>query len=165
MRSVSASARILTSPSGSPWTGELGGSILGRHLQFEPRVTEAQQLHSNYSLHAAIDISDGLALDAWRMAAASDCGVVIDLSAIPVSQAAVELAGSTGKSPHDHALGDGEDFELLLAAPPAVAAQIVRDQPLEAGVSWIGEFVAGDGLFQRQGAGPRRRLEPTGFLH
>src|SRR5262245_43153130 len=44
-------------------TGPLGGSIRGKHLDFTPRVREAQQLHSLAELHAMIDISDGLAVD------------------------------------------------------------------------------------------------------
>ena len=47
-------------------TGEFGGSILGHHLDFEPRVREALILNSRYALHAAIDVSDGLSLDVSR---------------------------------------------------------------------------------------------------
>ena len=55
-------------------TGRFGGSILGRHLQIEPRVREALLLHEKYQLHAGIDVSDGLALDTWRLAEASGTG-------------------------------------------------------------------------------------------
>src|SRR5262249_17440773 len=44
-------------------TGPLGGSILGKHLTFTPRVQEALELHARADLHAMIDISDGLAAD------------------------------------------------------------------------------------------------------
>src|SRR5436309_12077407 len=44
-------------------TGPLGGSILGKHLDFTPRVREALQLHAAADLHAMIDVSDGLAAD------------------------------------------------------------------------------------------------------
>ena len=60
-------------------TGQLGGSLLGRHLDFEPRVREALLLKERYDLHAGIDISDGLAIDLARLADASGCGAVIDL--------------------------------------------------------------------------------------
>ena len=79
-------------------TGALGGSILGRHLRVEPRVREALLLHERYELHAGMDISDGLALDASRLAAASGCGVALDLAAIPISADALRLAATTG--PH-----------------------------------------------------------------
>src|SRR5690606_13447043 len=89
-------------------TGALGGSILGRHLRVEPRVREALLLNERYELTAGMDISDGLALDASRLAAASRCGVALRLDSIPISGDAVELAERDGKTPLAHALGDGE---------------------------------------------------------
>src|SRR5438128_8749532 len=54
-------------------TGPLGGSILGKHLTFTPRVREAQQLHLQTDLHALIDISDGLAADVSHICQESGC--------------------------------------------------------------------------------------------
>ncbi len=147
-------------------TGSFGGSILGRHLDVEPRIEEALLLHERYHLHAGMDVSDGLALDLSRLARASGCGAVLDLSAVPVAAAAVELAQQLrdGRSALDHALGDGEDFELLLAVPPDEAERLVREQPLGVPVTCIGEFVVEAGLWQH-GAQGRRPLEPTGYQH
>src|SRR5262245_58501886 len=64
-------------------TGPLGGSILGHHLDFTPRVREAQSLHQQFDLHAMIDISDGFALDLYRVCEASRCGAVIDADKLP----------------------------------------------------------------------------------
>ncbi len=72
-------------------TGSLGGSILGKHLDFEPRVAEALLLAERYELHAGIDVSDGLSLDLSRMAGESGCGAVLDLLQIPVAEAAHAL--------------------------------------------------------------------------
>jgi thiamine-monophosphate kinase len=146
-------------------TGRLGGSILGRHLCVEPRVREALLLHERYELHAGIDISDGLALDASRLAAASGCGVALELDAVPISADAQRLATTTGKQPIEHALGDGEDFELLFAAAPDVAEQILRDQRLGAPLTRIGEFVADKGLWKTEGAAVLTPLPPTGYQH
>jgi thiamine-monophosphate kinase len=146
-------------------TGSLGGSILGRHLAVEPRVREALVLHQAYELHAGMDVSDGLALDASRLAAASGCGVAIELAKIPVSADARRLAASTGRTPLDHALGDGEDFELLFAAPPEVAAAIMRDQPLGIPVTAIGKFVATPGLWEDSGDSVLTELEAVGYEH
>jgi thiamine-monophosphate kinase len=147
-------------------TGRLGGSILGRHLRVEPRVREALLLNERYVLHAGMDISDGLALDASRLADASRCGIALHLDAVPIADGAKRLAESTGSSPIDHALGDGEDFELLLTAAPDVAEKIVREQPL-AGVlvTRVGECVAEPGLWQVDQAGDRRPLAATGYQH
>ncbi len=148
-------------------TGELGGSILGHHLDFEPRVNQAKLLHDNYPLHAGMDISDGLALDVWRLAQASGCGAVVNLESVPISTAARKLASMVHakQSALEHALGDGEDFELLLAAAPSVAQQILRDQPLSGlQLTHIGCFVEEGGLWS-EAAGKRQPLPPTGYLH
>lgn len=146
-------------------TGALGGSLLGRHLAVEPRVREALTLHGAYDLHAAMDISDGLALDASRLADASGCGAALDLASIPVSDAAMRMAASSGRTPWDHALGDGEDFELLLAAPPSEAHRLVRDQPLGVPVTRIGQFIAERGLWYQGKDGTLQPLPATGYEH
>jgi thiamine-monophosphate kinase len=113
-------------------TGAFGGSLLGRHFDFEPRVAEALLLNEQYELHAGIDVSDGLALDLSRVAAESGCGAVVQTGAVPISPDAVRAAHEQpdGRTPLDHALGDGEDFELILAVPPAEAQRLLADQPL-----------------------------------
>ena len=44
-------------------TGALGGSILGRHMTFEPRVNLARELAKKFEIHAMVDLSDGLGRD------------------------------------------------------------------------------------------------------
>ena len=147
-------------------TGELGGSILAKHFDFEPRVEESLLLHERYALHAGMDVSDGLSLDLSRLCAASGCGAVLDLAAVPIAAAARELAVSRadGMTPLDHALSDGEDFELLLAMPPDEARRVIAEQPLAIPVTIIGEFVDQAGLWQRQ-SGRLVPLPARGFLH
>ncbi|MFT3788633.1 MAG: thiamine-phosphate kinase [Tepidisphaeraceae bacterium] len=94
-------------------TGPLGGSILGRHLTFEPRVKRARGLATHFDLHAMLDLSDGLSRDLPRLCAASGVGATIDASCVPIHSDARHLAGD----PLDHALHDGEDYELLFACP------------------------------------------------
>jgi thiamine-monophosphate kinase len=98
-------------------TGSLGGSILGRHHRFTPRLDEGRWLAGRPDVHAAIDVSDGLGKD-LRALVPSGTRVVIDPRAIPVSAAARRLAARTGRHPLDCALNDGEDFELLFAVAP-----------------------------------------------
>jgi len=95
-------------------SGPLGGSLAsGRHLTFEPRLDIAAVLASRRGeVRAAMDLSDGLGIDADRMARAS--GVVIEIEA-----GAIPLAASSepGLSWLD-ACRDGEDYELLVALAP-----------------------------------------------
>ena len=147
-------------------TGQLGGSLLGHHLEFEPRVQEALHLRANYRIHAALDISDGLSLDLQRMLQQSGVGAIVDVEHLPVSLAAVARAKSEGqKSPLEHALGDGEDFELLLAVPPDHARQLIDQHPLKCGLTDIGEITKSLGLHQRNATGPITPLPVTGYQH
>ena len=89
-------------------TGKLGGSITGKHLSFTPRQAESQWLVHHAKPSAMMDLSDGLAKDLPRLAKASRCGFQLDSNSIPKTR------GCT----LDQALGDGEDFELLLTLSP-----------------------------------------------
>ena len=86
-------------------TGQLGGSIRGKHLDFTPRLAQADWLTSHFKPSAMMDLSDGLAKDLPRLAKASDCGFQIKHDTLPCS------ANCTS----DQAIGDGEDYELLFA--------------------------------------------------
>jgi thiamine-monophosphate kinase len=145
-------------------TGEFGGSLLGRHFDFTPRVAEALLLHERYDVRAGLDCSDGLARDAAHLAEESGCGLALRLADVPVSASAAERAATSGRSPLDHALGDGEDFELILAVAPDDARRLLADQPLETPLTCMGEFVAQPGLWQWQGD-KLLPLAPTGWEH
>lgn len=147
-------------------TGSFGGSLLGRHFVFTPRVREALALNASYRLHAGIDVSDGLSLDLSRLAQASGCGAVVDLGAVPIHEDAWRQAVADGATPGAHALGDGEDFELILAVPPDEADRLLAAQPLpQTRLTRIGWFTADPGLYQTQPNGQTRPLVPRGFIH
>jgi thiamine-monophosphate kinase len=148
-------------------TGAFGGSILGRHFDFEPRIHEALLLNDRYQLHAGMDVSDGLAIDLARLVRESNVGAVVETDHVPIHADARQMAQDPNdrRTPLQHALGDGEDFELLLAVPPGEARRLLADQPLEAPVTDIGEFTAEAGLWQRTTGGPLRPLTPTGWEH
>lgn len=148
-------------------TGSFGGSILGKHLDFEPRVQEALLLHQHYQLHAGIDCSDGLALDLARLAEQSGCGAAVDLAAVPIAEDAYRWADqlADGSTPLEHALADGEDFELILAVPPQEAERILADQPLQVPVRRIGQFIETPGLWEQTTDGQLRPLTAVGWQH
>lgn len=97
-------------------TGPLGGSILGHHLTFMPRIREALELHRLVDLHAMIDLSDGLAADLYHLLDESHVGATLVADAVPISGDARRMEDH--RSPLDHALSDGEDFELLFTVSP-----------------------------------------------
>lgn len=142
-------------------TGPLGGSLLGKHLDFTPRIREALALHEAVALHAMIDISDGLAADISHLCTESACGAVLRADAIPVSDAAHKMGDD--RSPLEHALADGEDFELVFAVAPADAENLRRSPPI-GGLHEIGECIAEPGLWLEEN-GQRRPLPPLGYVH
>ncbi len=96
-------------------TGRLGGSLAsGRHLRFSPRLNEARWLTGNFPVNAMMDLSDGLASDLPRLAAASGTGFAIDPASVPRHRGASVA----------QALGDGEDYELVFAVPPRAEAAV-----------------------------------------
>ncbi len=108
-------------------TGRLGGSRLGHHYQFSPRLAEGAWLSHRAEVLAMMDVSDGLAKDLGSLTPA---GLVpaLDGAAIPISAAARRLAKRSGRSPLRHALGDGEDYELLIVIrAKADLARLERD--------------------------------------
>lgn len=150
-------------------SGPLGGSLGGRHLTFEPRVTEARALAAGLGerLHAMMDISDGLSLDLSRMCAASGVGAELDAAALSkwaIHPDAESAARADGRSALSHALVDGEDFELLAAVGEAASGEEVLEV---AGHRWfrVGRFVAGAGLSLLHGEGRREVIEPRGWEH
>jgi len=144
-------------------TGKLGGSILGKHLLFEPRLELASQLHPLGLVSAATDISDGLGIDLLNMTVASKCGAEVWLDRIPISQDAMICSQSSGRTPLDHAISDGEDFELLLAVPRERMSRLPSEI---AGVTLtqIGTFVTRTGLWSRDKSGVKQ-LAPRGYVH
>lgn len=148
-------------------TGHFGGSILGRHLDAVPRVTEALWLVEHAEVHAAIDVSDGLSLDLARVCEASRCGAVLNLEAIPISPDADWLARerNDGMTPLEHALADGEDFELVLVVSPSEAERLVRLQPLAVPLTAIGTITDQPGLWTRGHEGNVQPLAPRGWEH
>jgi len=143
-------------------TGPLGGSLLGTHLNPTPRVNEALALHAAVDLRAMLDVSDGLAADLSHILTESLCVAVLDASAVPLAPAAFERAKQTGRTPLDHALGDGEDFELVFTVSPADGAKLLQSPPIP-GLVKIGECVE-SGLWLTTSTG-RRPLAPAGWVH
>jgi thiamine-monophosphate kinase len=145
-------------------TGRLGGSLLGRHLTFEPRVAEARALAQAAPIHAMMDVSDGLSSDLAHLTAESGVGAVIRAADVPIHPDAEEVARTTGRAPLHHALNDGEDFELLFTTDEASAARLLARPPIDVLVTPIGRITA-EGLALETAEGQRTSLVPRGYEH
>ena len=131
-------------------TGRLGGASQGKHLRFMPRIVESRWLTKNFSVHAMMDLSDGLGADLPRLAAASKLGFQIDKKRLP------RAPGVT----IDHAISDGEDYELLFAISPRARDRLQK--------SWRKEFLSLPltriGSLRQQSAIGNRQLK-GGYVH
>jgi thiamine-monophosphate kinase len=159
-------------------TGELGGSIAGKHLDFEPRLAEAQWLAEHFPIHAMLDLSDGLAGDLPHLLKAGGVGAEILKSALPVSRAAkMQARGQLPPAPHQPgaspkpaalaALTDGEDFELLFTVSGKVAVKLLdawKQQFPQLKLTCIGKIVAGEGILIRDQTGAHK-LGARGYEH
>jgi thiamine-monophosphate kinase len=134
-------------------TGALGGSILGRHLTFEPRIALGRKIAPQAT--AMIDISDGLSRDLAHICRASGAGAVVDAELIPIHSDAVELSNRDKISPLEHALNDGEDYELLFTAAAGAMEGAVR----------IGQMTADPGILLRDSHGNLKPLQEGGWEH
>ena len=148
-------------------TGPLGGSLAsGRHLRPEPRINEALQITARVPIRAMIDLSDGLASDLGHILAESGgLGAVLDSAAVPIHPDAVAMARATGRTPLDHALGDGEDFELCLTLGPEDWDRWRADPAAQVTLAAIGIITSDPGLTLRRPDGSLGPLLGKGFDH
>ena len=150
-------------------TGELGGSLAGRHLDFEPRLAEARWLAQHFSIHAMMDLSDGLAGDLRHVLKASRVGAELLTTAIPISRAAklASRAETSAKPPLLAALTDGEDFELLFTVASKDAVPLLdawKKQFPKLPLTCIGKIIASEGIHLRDKQGARP-LTVHGYEH
>jgi thiamine-monophosphate kinase len=144
-------------------TGSLGGSLDGRHLTFQPRVNEALRLHETVELHSMIDLSDGLSSDLGHILDESQVGAVLLAETIPISDEA--LASKDDRSPLEHALNDGEDFELLFTVSPEDGRRLLAKPPLDLRISHIGAIVPELECTLIGADGASRTLPRSGWVH
>jgi len=155
-------------------TGELGGSLEGHHLDFEPRITEGAWLRESGWVHAMVDVSDGVASDLGHLltaggSASGQLGAVLQKTALPVSRAARLRArlGDLAKPAHLAALTDGEDFELLFTTSSKDAVAVLdawKARFPRVRLSCIGRIMETPGVRLRDERG-ERALNVAGFDH
>jgi len=131
-------------------TGQLGGAVKRKHLQFMPRIMESRWLTKNFSIHAMMDLSDGLGADLPRLARASKVGFKIQMENLPL----------TRRAKINDAISEGEDYELLFAISPRDRFRLQR--------AWARKFpnlpLTRIGSLNRKSKIENRKL-PCGYVH
>ncbi|MBD8736267.1 MULTISPECIES: thiamine-phosphate kinase [Sphingomonas] len=122
--------------------------LLAAYRRPQPRLADGRRLARH--VHAMMDVSDGLLIDAARMAHASGLAVAIDLAAIPLSDAYRMVSGDRVA-----AATAGDDYQLLFAAPEDFATDATR----------IGAFFTGSGLVLHDAGTPVPLPPSLGYEH
>jgi len=148
-------------------TGRLGGSMLGKHFSFVPRIEESKWLVRHLSINAMIDISDGLSSDLRHICKASGCSAELYEERLErvISEEAKKVAKERGKSELYHVLNDGEDFELLMCV--AEGEGELPELPEFIDLFMIGRIVSREEgrIFLVRKDGRRECLEARGYMH
>jgi len=141
-------------------TGSLGGSRAAKHLDFEPRVKEAIKIAQTVTVHAMIDISDGLSSDLNRICRQSRAGAVINAEQIPISDQAQK-----SHDPLNSALNDGEDFELLFTLSRQAYQRLLKQWDKQLTITPIGQITDTAGMQIKMPDGRLSNLQAEGYDH
>lgn len=137
--------------------------LLNRYRRPEPRLAVGRALAGVAT--AAMDVSDGLLIDAQRLAKASGVAATVDLARIPLSDPAAARTAATDAAILERVTA-GDDYELLFAAPPESAARVaVIAAEHRLGITAVGRLVAGEGLTVVGLTGETVTPERLGYEH
>ena len=137
--------------------------LVSRYRLPRPRTELGKRLIGLAS--AAIDVSDGLAADFGHLCAASEVGARIEADAVPLSLAARKACAADADL-LVRALSGGDDYELLIAAPPAAAAELAEAaRYADVALSRIGALHDGSGVCVIGPDGQEMNFASAGYSH
>jgi thiamine-monophosphate kinase len=142
--------------------GEAEGAPTAPYLRPWPRLAEGRALAAA-GVSAMLDVSDGVASDALRLAEQSGLELVLEADALPLAEGVAAVAAALGREPAELAATGGEDYELLVCVPPARRAA-AEEAAAGAGLTWIGRTAEGKPGVRWEGAPPGTE-DWRGFEH
>jgi thiamine-monophosphate kinase len=137
-------------------------TLVAAHRRPEPRLAGGRVL-ARRGAHAMLDCSDGLALDALRMARASGLMVTIDLERVPLAAGVAAVAAASGREADLLAATGGEDYELIAAVAPADLEALRA--ALDVALTPVGRFCAGPSAVRLERAGAPVEAPRLGWEH
>jgi thiamine-monophosphate kinase len=141
--------------------------LIDRHLRPTPRLREGQVLASSLRDLAMMDVSDGIAMDAVRMARASGVRFLLEESQLPVSQPLENYARERDVPATGYTLSGGEDYELLFATDadqPAIA-KLFKKAGIDTPFHRIGTATEGQGVEIESVNGDLQPVQAASFQH
>ena len=159
-----AAAGLRVARRGSP-ASPAEREVLAAYRDPEPRVSLGAALAREAVATAAIDVSDGVGIDAGRLARASDARVVLEKGRLPVSPALGDCAAREGADPVAWLLSGGDDYELLFTAAASDRARVEAcAAAARVPVTRVGRVETGQGAVLREQSG-ERPVADLGFDH
>lgn len=157
-------------------TGELGGSLetvdgYTHHLDFEPRLKVAGALAKSDDTrpHCMIDLSDGLSVDLGHLCRAANAAALVEAERLPLSLAARIASKRDHRPAWQHAMGDGEDYELCFTLSPQQAERLLSRRGEDVPITPIGEILpaqSAEGLVRvRLADGSTQSVSDLGWEH
>ncbi len=141
-----AGLAVLEDRAGSGLPPALRDELVRRYARPMPRLREGREL-ARLGARGMIDVSDGLASDAWHLGRRSGVGIGLSLSALPLAPGVAEVSRELGVDPRKLAATAGEDYELCFCVPPRARRIIdtfAAGTDPGIGMTWIGSVSEGE---------------------